>query len=338
MINIAFRVDGGYEIGMGHIMRSLALAQAFPQDINISFIIKEEESVIKLLEEYSFEIITIESNLTYKEEINKVQELIKNKQIDILITDSYQIRQDYLIEMKRIVDKLVTIHDFAPFAFPSDIVINGNVYAPKLDYKSTHGNMQFLLGTDYTLMREEFQDLPKREVNEEVENILVTVGGSDLLNLTPKIIKALDELDEEPHIDIVIGSAFKNIDEIITEVRNSNLEINLHFNVRKMSKLMLKGDLAISSGGSTLYELAVTGTPAITLLQADNQILVAEAMEEAGVIINLGFGNEASIELLRNNIYKLFNNFKFRRQLIRKGQTIVNGQGVIRCVEIIMKQ
>lgn len=299
---VALRVDGGKDIGMGHIMRTMALANDLKKNEEVKrvfYITKNKQSAVNKLKENEFEVITIDKDLTYEKEIEKVKEIIKREEVNKLITDSYDIGQNYLIEMRKVVDKLVTIHDYAPFAFPSHVVINGNAYAEDLDYDSLYGDTEFLLGTDYLLLREEFRNLPEIEVRDRVQNILVTVGGYDLRNLTPKIIEALDSIDfdemedqyidkENLYIDVVIGPSFDNVEEIIAEVQKSSLDISLNFNVRKMSNLMLKSDIAISSGGSTLYELAVTKTPALVLLQAENQVRVAEKLDSES-IINLGF-------------------------------------------------
>lgn len=299
---VALRVDGGKDIGLGHIMRSMALASDLKNDEEVErifYITKNETSAVNKLKENDFEVITIDKGLNYDKEIEEVKKIINKEEVNKLITDSYEIDQNYLIEMRKIVDKLVTIHDYAPFAFPSHVVINGNAYAEDLDYESLYGDTEFLLGTDYLLLREEFRNLPEIEVRDRVQNILVTVGGYDLRNLTPKIIEVLNSIDfdeiedqyldkENLHIDVVIGPSFDNVDEIVEEVRKSSLDISLNFNVKKMSELMIKSDIAISSGGSTLYELAVTKTPALVLLQAENQIMVAEKLDEKRVI-NLGF-------------------------------------------------
>ena len=320
MKKVAFRVDGGKDIGMGHIMRSIALASDLKKDEEVKrvfYITKNNPSAVNKLKENDFEVINIDKDLSSDEEIEKVKENIKNEKVNKLVTDSYEIDQNYLIEMRKVVDKLITVHDYAPFAFPSHVVINGNAYANDLDYESYYGDTEFLLGTDYLLLREEFRNLPEIEVRERVKNILVTVGGYDTRNLTPKIIKALntinfDEIDdkyldkENIHIDVVIGPSFDNVDEIVEEVQNSNLEISLNFNVNKMSKLMINSDIAISSGGSTLYELAVTKTPALVILQAENQIRVAEKLEGKS-IVNLGYDKDIDriIKNLSNLIYHL---------------------------------
>jgi UDP-2,4-diacetamido-2,4,6-trideoxy-beta-L-altropyranose hydrolase len=299
---VALRVDGGKDIGMGHIMRSMALANDLKKDKEVErvfYITKNEPSAVKKLRENDFEVITIDKDLSYEEEIEEVKEIIKKEKVNKLITDSYEIDQNYLIEMRKVVDKLVTIHDYAPFAFPSHIVINGNAYAKDLDYESLYGDTKFRLGTDYLLLREEFRNLPEIEVRDRVQNILVTVGGYDLRNLNPKIIEVLNSIDfdviedqyidkENLHIYIVIGPSFDKVDQILAEVEKSSLNISLHFNVKKMSKLMVRSDIAISSGGSTLYELALTKTPALVLLQAENQVRVAEKLDgKSGM--NLGY-------------------------------------------------
>jgi UDP-2,4-diacetamido-2,4,6-trideoxy-beta-L-altropyranose hydrolase len=340
MIKVCFRVDGGKGIGMGHLMRSLALAKVFSEEVEIKFIIKEDKSALKLLKENKCEFITLPFNLDYNEEIERVKNSISNEKAEILITDSYKIDQNYLIEMKSVVKKLISIHDFAPFSFPSDIVINGNVYGDKLDYSSISKDTEFLLGTNYLLMRDEFQRLEERMVNQEISNILVTVGGSDPLNLTPKVINSLDILEKELkkslHIDVVIGPSFNNIDKIIEMTRKNRLEISLHFNIRKMSRLMLESDLAITAGGTTLYELAATGTPAVVLLQADNQVLAAKEMERLGTIINLGFGNKVEIEKLAATLIEIAKNEAKRKKMSKVGQKLVDGYGATRCVERIL--
>lgn len=336
MTNIAFRVDGGSKIGSGHIMRCLALADAFPKDMQITFIIKEGREFIKLLENRGHEVKNIKNNLGINKELKEVKDTIKEKNIDILITDSYYIDKKYLLEIKKYIEVLVTISHYPLFPYPSDIVINGNIYAPDLNYSSLNGNTEFLLGTKYTLLRSEFWNIPQRTVNKKVSNILVSVGGSDPLNLTPKILKSLAISNEKYRIDVVIGPGFKNISKIIKEVKKSSIEILLHFNIKKISQLMLNSDLAISAGGNTLYELATIGTPAIVMLQAENQVLVAKSMENEGTIINLGFGNKISYKKLSDTINDLTKDFEKRKMMALKGQKITNGLGTKHCVDKIL--
>lgn len=330
---------------MGHLMRCLALANAFPGDIDIFFITKSAGKTVELIKENGYKLISVSGVGQVQDELGLVKNAIINNDIDILIIDSYELAYDYLVSMKKVVDKLVSIHDFAPFPFSADIVINGNIYAGELNYKSVDGDARFLLGTKYLLMRDEFKELPGRNLNKKVKNILVTVGGGDPLNLTPVIIKGINMIEgnialidkDNLHLDIVIGPAFTNLEEIVSMVRGVNIDISLHFNVNKISKLMLDCDLAISAGGTTLYELSATGTPAVSILQADNQVQGAGMLAAKGTIINLGMGDKLNIETIVEKITELIVDFELRKRMSRVGQKLVDGRGADRCVEEILE-
>lgn len=338
MLKIVFRVDGGSEIGMGHVMRCLALANSFSKNINVSFIIKFQEKVINLLEERGYKIKILNSTICYKKEIKEVKNIMKSEKVDILITDAYHIDQNYLSEVKKNVKKLVSISLTDSFAYPSDIVVDGEIYATKLNYQSVDSSSVFLLGTDYVLLREEFQNLPKREIDENIDVIMVTVGGGDPLNLTPKIVQALEKIKKYNFkVKIVIGPAFNNLTEILKKVTKTNLEISLYFNTKKMSQLMLKSDLAISAGGSTLYELAATGTPAVVVLQSKDQLLGAKCLEKEETIINLGFGDKIENRKLIKTVLNLIDDFEKRKKMSQMGQRLVDGKGVLRVKKKILK-
>ena len=197
METVAFRVDGGKDIGFGHIMRTMALANKLNNKKKIKkifYITKENKPTVNKLKENNFEVLPIDPNLSYNEEIKEVKEIIFKENVNMLLTDSYEINQSYLIEMRKSVNKLVTIHDYAPFAFPTHIVINGNAYAKEMVYKSYYGDTKFLLGLDYLILRDEFSNLSEICVRDKTKNILVTVGGYDFRNLTPKIINSLSSI------------------------------------------------------------------------------------------------------------------------------------------------
>lgn len=337
-MNIAIRADAGYNIGMGHIMRCIALAQALMEEgCHVCFITRHDlsiEAVVKRRLDSNVDVISIEGHDDLNNELEQLSDIIRQYAIDVLVVDHYGADQAYLIEAKKMVDELVSIDDLNLFAFPSDIVINGNIYAPDMEYKSIYGNTKFLLGPRYLLMREEFRNLPKRCAKEKVERILVTMGGSDLMGLTAKTLRALRGIGSDIAVDVVMGAAFKNKDAVEMEVsRMSN--VNLLYDVDDMAELMLKADLAISAAGSTLYELAACGVPTIALVQADNQVAGAEGMAKAGCAVNLGWGDKVDIIRLSETIRKFVDDIALRRDMVRIGQQLIDGYGAQRCAEEI---
>lgn len=337
MINIAFRADGSEQIGMGHIMRCLALAEQLQKySAKIYFYTRNNKQVIEKVQEKGFQAVIIGNNLL-SQEVKEVNVNIKKNKINALITDSYDINEAYLDEIKKNVLVLVTVDDLNQMAFPSDLVINGNIYAGDLEYRSKYGNTRFLLGPRYVLMRKEFLDVPKRKIRRKVENILVTVGGSDVLNLTPQILKTLDIIDKKLGITVVIGPNFSNVPEIRATAFQMEQEVILVEDANNIKDLMLACDMAVTAGGTTLYELAVTGTPAVVVLQAENQILAAEKMNNKGIIIDLGLGNGDLSGTLKRNIEYLIENYNLRESMSYRGQQLLDGHGCSRCAQEIIK-
>jgi UDP-2,4-diacetamido-2,4,6-trideoxy-beta-L-altropyranose hydrolase len=337
MLEVAIRADGGPKIGMGHITRCLALAEELKyENCDITFITKNIETVTKKFTEDGFKFIAL-PDLQAEEEIIYMKE--KTKVFDILITDSYDIDLKYLDQIKKTGMFLVTVDDLNLLeSYPSDIVINGNIYAEDLNYKSTYGQTKFLLGAKYALLRKEFRNIPPKEIKDIPENILITMGGSDPNGFTLKILEIIKER-RDLKIDVVIGPSFEDklVNEINELVKKSGNILTYHnVNAEIMKELMIKADIAISAGGSTLYELAAAGVPTIVIIAADNQIRNVEYMTKAECILNLGF--EIDKNMLIDNFNKLLYDSVKRREISSKGQKILDGNGTNICAYEIIQE
>lgn len=336
-MKVAVRVDGGPNIGMGHIQRCLALSsQLREKGAEILFVSKKDETIKKKIKQEGFKIIALNDNIDLGEDLKDTINAIKANRVDTVITDSYAIDEYYLTEIKKIVPLLVSIDDLAKISFPSDIVINQNIYAKNLNYRSLIGKTKFLLGPKYALLREEFSNLGKRKINEKVKNILITSGGSDSFNLTPRILKVLDRISQDFKITMVIGPFFKNIAEIEKTIKEIDKKAELIYDSYRMSKIMFASDLTITGGGTTLYELAATGVPALAYCLADNQEKNIKGMSGTGTLINMGWGNKLDKEAFRKEVSKLADRQILRKRMSRKGQELVDGKGSWRVSKVIM--
>ncbi len=335
MNKIAIRADGGREIGLGHIQRCLALSSQLQRErMEVLFITKGNEVVKEKIEQGGFEVVELNDNLNLEEDLEHTIEIIKTNKVDVLVTDSYEFDEKYLTEGKKKVRLLVSIDDLAEIVFPSDIVMNQNIYAKDLKYRSSAGNTKFLLGPQYALLREEFTNLRKRKISEKVQNILITLGGSEPFNLTPKILNVLDKIEGDFSITVVIGHFFNNIPEIEDMIKNINKKVKIVYNPTRMASLMLSSDLAITGGGTTLYELAATGTPGFAFCLADNQIKNIKGMAEACTIIDMGWGSKLAEESFFQKIDKLMNGYMLRKEMSKSGQALVDGKGTWRLSKV----
>jgi len=339
MTKVAFRVNGGQKIGMGHVERCFALAKVVKKkNRRIFFICKKDKYIRYKVKENGFRLVELNGNISLKEDLKETISFLKDKKIDILVTNSYGINQSYLRNIKKRTSVLlVSIDDLAKFSFPSDIVINQNVYAEELNYNSLTGRTKFLLGPEYTLLRKEFTKLSPRKINRKVKNVLLTFGGTDLLNLTPRILGNLDRIEEKFETTVIIGPFFSNIEEIEKVSQKISKKINLVYNSSQISKWILKSDITISGGGTTLYELAATGTPAISFCLANNQKRNIKAMAERGVVIGIVQPDKINGRLFCQKVKQLLGNYRLRKKMSTLGQELVDGNGAYRVNKIILK-
>ena len=338
-MNVAFRVDGGENIGMGHIQRCLALASELKKkNAEVIFIFQKNNKIKRKIEKQGFGRTELKEKMSLKEDLGETSKIIREENINILITDSYTFTQNYLVEIKKKVRFLVSIDDLGKFPFPSDIVINQNIYAQELDYQPLNGKTKFLLGPKYALLREEFTNVKEREIKEKVQNVLITLGGGDAFNLTPKILKVLDKIRKGFNIAVIIGPFFKNSVEIKKVIKRMKKKVNLVYRPSSISKLMLSSDSAISGGGITLYELAATGTPALSFCLAENQLKSIKGMAKEEVAIDLGWGDRFDEEKFCQKVSALCNDFNLRNKMCQKGQKLVDGKGAQRATNLILQK
>ncbi|MGO5110822.1 UDP-2,4-diacetamido-2,4,6-trideoxy-beta-L-altropyranose hydrolase, partial [Clostridium sporogenes] len=323
-MKIAIRADGGNKIGMGHIMRTLVLAKELAKTNYVFYICRDDnplsdkyKSGIEKINGEGFNIITIdESNILDK---------LKDISADCLITDSYDVEEEYFNKTKKLFKLTGYIDDMNLYNFNVDFIINQNIGAEEFKYKVDKDTKLFL-GTKYTMLREEFRNTPIRSINKDVSDIMLTLGGSDVNGITNTILDYIKDLQFNFHV--VVGPSFEehNI-ENLKKIEGLKSNIKLYFNPN-MIEIMNKCDITISACGSTLYELSSLGVPTIGVIIADNQANIAKKMEKENLILNLGFYNSLKKEDFINSINFLMSNYLFRVNMSKDQQKIINKNGV----------
>lgn len=352
---VFFRADGNSNIGSGHIMRCLSIARGIRQGPSM-------DEVLFLTADNSFSgaihLAGITNHILHSDyrdlmpELDQMKEFIKQYHPAAVFIDSYYVTDFYLRTLWDICRSagalLIYLDDLLAFAYPCDILINYSIYgAGKLsDYINLYERAglkapRFLLGLDYTPLREEFQGLPVRIVREPATDILISTGGSDSLHITLQLLKEIIRQKLPYTFHVVIGSMNIDTDEIKLLVSNTDsTNIILYQNVTEMAKLMQTCDLAISAAGSTLYELCAAQTPAITYVFADNQIANAEKFKEDGIMEYAGDFRFHGPEMLDNfvdAVKTLMPDVNRRRLMAEKMRHIVDGKGAARIWKAIGK-
>ncbi|MEW5766979.1 MAG: UDP-2,4-diacetamido-2,4,6-trideoxy-beta-L-altropyranose hydrolase [bacterium] len=328
---IIFRVDGGPHIGWGHIRRCLSLAEGLREKaIQSIFITRDiDQEIGKRITSNGHLIERLPAKIDLKEDLNLTIKLIRKHKPDLVITDSYEINQHYLEELKRLGVTLMSIDDLAKLHFCSDIVLNQNIEAKLSDY-STERYTKLLLGAKYALLKKELRGKHGlEEIKEIAKNILITLGGSDLNNQTLKAVKALKRIKNDIEITVIIGPGYQ-YEEILRKEMAADNRFLLLRDPQDIFNLMERADLSISAGGSTCYELAYLGVPNIILVLADNQKKLADGLDNYGNSVSLGWFEDVTEESIKEAVEDLIDNKARREEMSRKGRELVDGRGVER--------
>lgn len=336
------RADGNANIGAGHIMRCMSIANAARKlDVDVCFV-TADESFLAVLRNSGFNVHILNSDYERMEnELDKLLPLLCEEKPNSIILDSYFVTAKYMETIKQ-YSQLIYIDDVMSFPYPADVLINYNIYASKTQYANLYLGRKMpkmLLGSRYVPLREEFQRGKVIEIKNDVRSILFSAGGADPERIALRFVKNIiyNEKFNDTVFHVVLGSFEPDKDEI-EEISRFNNNIVTHTNVSRMADLMLQCDLAVSAAGSTLYELCACGVPTITYVLADNQLPGATAFSNMNIMINAG-DDRVDGNLTDNilcDILKVSCDVEKRKKMQYKGLSAIDGKGAIKIVQEIM--
>jgi len=337
--NLIIRADASTRIGTGHIMRCIALAQAW-QDRGgvVTFLSHCDSGALRqrIIEE-GFDIFPIEKPYPDPDDLSSTLKVLSAMSHELsatspwLVLDGYHFTPGYQKVIRENGYRLLVIDDMAHLDhYYADILLNQNIHASSLSYSCDMDTMK-LLGCEYVLLRREFLKYKdwKREISDKAKKILVTIGGSDPNNVTLKVIRALNILnDPDLEVKIVAGPANPNIKSLENGLNNPSFNIHLLPSVSNMPELMVWADIAISAGGSTCLEMAYMGLPNVILILAENQLKVAKSLDTYGISINAGWHAEISEYDLSKMLEKIIIGHKCFGTTSENRAKLVDGSGV----------
>ncbi len=334
--SIAILVEGNSEIGLGHVSRCITLGKEFRlRGWSVFFVSNHSEGISKV-EENGFDIFSYSKN-SEDEKIKEVINIFNNKKVSLVIIDSYIITIDFFNNFRKSFNgKIAYIDDLNNFLSPVDILIHGSILGQIYQYKMNYKNTLILNGLQYNLLRDEFKDLPPKQVKDNVKEVLLTAGGADFKNMTTKVINIFVEsrLLETFQLNVVIGSAFENIDEIY-ELSKKNNNIKIYYNPISIAEIMIRSDIAITAGGSTVYELFATGTPSVAMITSNNQKIFIEELEKEDLLVNGGMLEDLDANILSEKLSCFINERDNRMKMSRITQQLLDGYGATRVVQDI---
>jgi len=335
-MKVVFRVDASLQMGIGHVMRCLTLANELKQQNHeIIFICRELIENLILFNKYQVLVLpkndNFQSDVKYLNWLGATQEQDAEQTIetipkntDLLIVDSYALDEIWHKQLRPYTKKIMVIDDLANRQFDCDMLLNQNLGIQKENYKDRVPNdCELLLSCDYALLRPEFsilreKALIKRKNTKKIQNILISIGGSDIRNKTYDI---LNDISDNLNIVVVLGSSSPHNKMIISYAKDKE-NIKVVINADNMSELMFNADLAIGAGGSSSWERCCLGLPTLLYVLAENQRKIAENLEQLGAV--------KIIDNLKVNLQNILNNLHFWQIMSESAQSVCDGMGVKR--------
>ena len=317
-MKIVFRVDASIQMGAGHVMRCLTLADALKNQGAECFFICREHSgnLIKLIAQrghhvdslpYSEKSPQTKQNQkvddpahsswlgsTQKEDADLCISIINSLQPDWLIVDHYALDIRWEQELRPYCKQLMVIDDLADRYHDCDILLDQTYGRVSTDYKLLVPKpCQMFCGAEYALLRPEFTEWRdysiKRRMNGQLEKLLINLGGVDKDNITTQILKNLSRcpLPSTCTITVVMGATAPWVKEVQQQAKKMPYTTQVMVGVDNMAELMANSDLAIGAAGSTSWERCYLGLPTVMICMAENQYLIATDLHRLGAAISI---------------------------------------------------
>jgi spore coat polysaccharide biosynthesis predicted glycosyltransferase SpsG/CMP-N-acetylneuraminic acid synthetase len=316
---IVFRVDGGGELGMGHVSRCHTLAAEL-RDLfrcRTAFVSDAAYSAgVDRLRDAGHEVHAVDDA-----SIDDVEALDPDVVfLDVLDTDTEAVRR-----LSQSVAAVISLEATAATSDAADFVID-----PISPISATGDN--HLSGPEYLVLREEFRghgvDVPDR-----VDRVLFTFGGSDPARLSIQACRAVAD-DDTRDYRLVLGPDYGS-ETALADVLDVCEHVTVERAVDDMGAQMAWADIAVASGGRTAFELAATGTPAVIIAQNDREHQRMTRFEERGIIEYLGHAATVSPADIRDGIETLAADHARRQRLSDQGQSLVDGDGTRRILDLV---
>ncbi|KZL05208.1 UDP-2,4-diacetamido-2,4,6-trideoxy-beta-L-altropyranose hydrolase [Pseudovibrio sp. Ad26] len=354
-MKIAFRADASAEIGTGHIMRCITLADAFKGTGGQCYFIcrsipQSLQDVIKSKGHSFFQLPHGPPFIAREDDVAHASWLGVNWEVDALHTaavisgiepdwivlDHYALDHRWEKQVRGPQCKLIVIDDLFDRPHIADILLDQNLGRSRENYKDlVPRDCQVLAGPEFALLRPEFEKMRaisiERRKKPKLEKLLITMGGADKDNVSGWLIDFFEEATDLGllSVTVVLGASAAHADSVKMKASTSVIDVHVLQNVNNMAELMKDTDLCIGAAGSTSWERACLGVPSIIFSLADNQKQIAVDLDKHKIAKQAQLWDAASLLEIVKHLRKAKN-------LTRLGinaAKLVDGLGAQKVVE-----
>jgi UDP-2,4-diacetamido-2,4,6-trideoxy-beta-L-altropyranose hydrolase len=359
-MKVVFRSDASLQIGTGHVMRCLTLADALvSKGADCQFICRAHEgNLIEFIRGKGYVAHSLPiapatdadstapcldaPDLVHSHWLGATQaqdaaacaHILQELRPDWLIVDHYALDSRWERALAPHYRKLMVIDDLADRPHTCDVLLDQTFDREATDYcPLVSDTCHLLCGSQYALLRPEFATLRpyslQRRAQPVLRELLITMGGVDKDNATGQVLQALRTcaLPSDCRITVVMGATAPWLNVVLTQAQDMPWSTRVLVGVNDMAQLMADSDLAIGAAGATSWERCCLGVPTIMIVLAENQIKVAEGLESAGAARRVGLAQVDSRQL-NELLVSLIDDSSQLLQMSACAAGVVDGTGV----------
>lgn len=349
-MQVAFRTDASIQIGTGHVMRCLTLADALAtKGAQCSFICREHTgNLIEYIRSKGHAALSLpmgqgaDTDLAHSAWLGDTQAqdaqvcapLLAELRPDWLVVDHYALDARWESVLGKYCRQIMIIDDLADRPHACKLLLDQTFERDAKDYRQlVPEGCSLLCGSKYALLRPEFSALRhyslQRREKPQFKHLLITMGGVDKDNVTSQVLNNLRScrLPADCKITLVMGATAPWLTVVQQQAKTMPWPTMVRVGVNNMAQLMADSDLVIGAAGSTSLESCCLGLPSIILVLAENQVTLAVGLARVGAAHVIGLSDTAMLKLAIS-IEDLCNSSAYLMSMSQAARTVVNGQGL----------
>ena len=337
-LSTLFRCDASPSIGLGHVVRCLALADELHEEHGaaVSFAMRSSVLATELVTRRGYQIWQPADSANFDQEA-WLRDCILKSGAQILVVD---VRDDL---SKATLDALAgkgtiiaLLDDLSERRWAADVVFYPPVpQVDRVDWSGFRGRL--CIGWEWVVLRRQFAE-PVRVSNHSRRLLLIAMGGSDPAGLTLKAVRALDRLDEEFEPVIIVGAGFCHRQALQDLLRKTSRPFRVRDDVSEMSAAMSEATLAICSFGMTAYELAAMSVPSVYVCLTEDHAQSASALVAAGVGFSVGVDDGGTEMRLVAAVEGLLGDGPLLKEMSSRSRLLIDGKGASRMAKVLLEQ
>lgn len=339
-MNVVVRTDASRAIGLGHAMRCLALVQAWDRGGGraVFAMAASLPEVDDRLAREGYEVPRIPAAPGTEADARLTVETARAIGASGIVIDGYQFDDEFQRVIKTEGLKLACIDDVGHAQqYYADVIVNQNLHAEEVLYRFRAPGTVLLLGTSYALLRREFWPWLdwRRETRDPATRVLVTIGGTDAENVTGQVMRTLLQEAHGLEVEVMIGAGFDHAPVISEMAGSARFPVRVRRDVDDVPALMAWADVAISAGGSSIWELAFMQVPVLGIGRGRQEVVLLAKTDTAGISRTVGVHPEIDWSRLGAMLQALLRDTAARQRMADLGRMIVDGRGGERVVKAI---